>query len=327
MAAAQEAATSGMTHVLTLHPNVLECKESFLSLLSEVVAAPAALCVSSRHLPSWRHALPARVGRAFSGGLFRVQTGQQVSDVAYGLRVYPLDVLRGLKFLSHGRMFERESLVRAAWAGVELRSVPLPTAGAVTECVTRPWGGIVHRCLSVALNVHLTMRSVVPWPHRPLVKDAAPRARMTILHPLRSLRRLISENTSPREIALAAGLGVFLGVLPLPFVHTITIIFAASFFGVNKPAAVAASQICMPPLVPALCIELGFFLRHDTFLTEVSLRTLGYEMWDRLIEWLLGSLIVAPLLAIVVSVLTYGVAILIRQQLAGAQAKTSSFPP
>ena len=53
----------------------------------------------------------------------------------------------------------------------------------------------------------------------------------------------------------------------------------------------------MPPIVPALCIETGYFLRHGSFLTEVSLKTLGYQALDRLLEWLLGALLLAPLLA------------------------------
>jgi uncharacterized protein (DUF2062 family) len=164
------------------------------------------------------------------------------------------------------------------------------------------------------MNIHLTMRSIVPWPHRRWTDNPRPQ-RLTILHPLRSLKRLILENASPRGIALSAALGVLLGTLPLLFVHTVSIIMAANFLRLNKPAAITASQLCMPPLVPALCIEIGYWLRHGHWLTEISLRTLGYEAWDRVLEWALGSILLAPILAGLVGLATYTVACIVRHNL------------
>ena len=64
--------------------------------------------------------------------------------------------------------------------------------------------------------------------------------------------------------------------------------------------ALGTNQLCMPPFVPALCIEVGYYLRHGEFLTEVSLRTLGREALQRFWEWLLGACVVGPLLAVAV---------------------------
>jgi len=68
---------------------------------------------------------------------------------------------------------------------------------------------------------------------------------------------------------------------------------------------VGASQLCMPPIVPALCIEAGYYLRHGKFLTEISLETLGYQGLERLYEWLLGSLLVGPLLGLTTAGIIY----------------------
>jgi uncharacterized protein (DUF2062 family) len=121
---------------------------------------------------------------------------------------------------------------------------------------------------------------------------------------MRSLRTLLRENTSPTQLALAAAVGVFLGTLPLIACHTLVIILTATYFRLNKVAALASSQLCMPPVVPALCIETGYFLRHGRFLTEISLETLGYQALERLYEWLLGSLVLAPLLALLIGGMT-----------------------
>jgi hypothetical protein len=41
-------------------------------------------------------------------------------------------------------------------------------------------------------------------------------------------------------------------------------------------------------------------MRHGRFLTEISLETLGYQALERLYEWLLGALILAPFLAVAI---------------------------
>jgi hypothetical protein len=69
---------------------------------------------------------------------------------------------------------------------------------------------------------------------------------------LLSIKTLLTENITPGQLAMAGALGVFLGSLPLIAVHTIAILFAAGYFRLNKVAALAASQLCMPPIVPAL---------------------------------------------------------------------------
>jgi uncharacterized protein (DUF2062 family) len=137
---------------------------------------------------------------------------------------------------------------------------------------------------------------------------------ISLWHPLRSLRVLLTESTSPRELALAGSLGVFLGTLPLVGFHTLAIIFSAQMCRLNKVAAVGASQLCMPPLVPALCIEAGYFMRHGDLLTQISLQTLGYEAMQRLWEYCIGSVILAPLLAVLIGALIYIVAITIRRR-------------
>jgi uncharacterized protein (DUF2062 family) len=135
--------------------------------------------------------------------------------------------------------------------------------------------------------------------------DKAAGEKISILHPIRSLKKLLRENASAEQLAAAGALGVLLGALPLIACHTIAILFTAGFLRLNKVAALSTSQLCMPPFVPAICIELGYFLRHGKFLTEVSLKTLGYQGLDRCYEWLIGSLLLAPILALFVGGIIY----------------------
>jgi uncharacterized protein (DUF2062 family) len=245
-----------------------------------------------------------------------MQTGIVLDDVRGGIWVYPLNILESLDFSLRPCLFDVQAPVRAAWAGVMIRQValahpdhrPLPN-----DHRRHPWGNVLLRGL---MTIHLTMRAITPLPHRKIISDSKdPRRTISVVHPLRSIKTLLTENTTPWQLGLATAVGVFLGALPLIAVHTVVILLTAGFFRLNKVAALAASQLCMPPIVPALCIEAGYYLRFGSFLTELSLETLGYQAIDRLFEWLLGALLLGPVLAIVAGTVVYLMAIAIRKNI------------
>ena len=109
-------------------------------------------------------------------------------------------------------------------------------------------------------------------------------------------------------LALSAGMGVFIGTLPLVGFWTLTVLITANYFGLSKMTALSSNQLCNHPVVPALCIELGYFFRHGRFLTEFSLNTLGYQGLERIFEWLIGSLVLAPVFGLLTGGLVYIVA-------------------
>jgi len=95
----------------------------------------------------------------------------------------------------------------------------------------------------------------------------------------------------------------------------VAILFCAGYLRLNSIGALAVSQLCMPPVVPALCVEAGYVLRHGRLLTEISMETLGHQALQRLGDYLLGSLVMAPLLALLVAMPLYGLARLVRRGL------------
>ena len=144
--------------------------------------------------------------------------------------------------------------------------------------------------------------------------------RLLLLHPIRLIRRLLAEHASPRSLGAAAALGVVIGSSPLLGVHTLLVYALASRLRLNRLMALGTNQLCMPPVVPALCIEAGYYLRHGAFLTEISMRTLGREALQRFWEWLLGALLVGPALGAVVGGAVWLLAALLQRRGAAAGA-------
>jgi glycosyltransferase involved in cell wall biosynthesis len=299
LTAAKASRRLGMTHMVSIDADGQHNPDDFKRFVPLVKKDPHAIIVGKRDFQTMDVPGLSRFGRHFSNFWLRLQTGQAVRDTQSGFRSYPLAVLERLKLRENGYAFEVEVLVKAAWAGIALREVDISVYYPPGSERISHFHVFRDNLRLSLLNTKLTLRSFVPVPHRRILDRDRSDHKISIWHPIRSLKSLLTENWSPGQLATAGAMGVFLGTLPLIGLHTITILLAAGFFRLNKLAAVGTSQFCMPPLVPALCIETGYFLRHGKFLTEVSLQTLGYQGLERLFEWVIGSVILAPLISVV----------------------------
>ena len=239
----------------------------------------------------------SRFGKTFSNFWVRLECGAELSDTQSGMRLYPVDALLALDFSKSRYDFEIEVLVKCVWAGVEVCSVPVsvhyPPSG---ERVSH-FHKLIDNWRLTLLHTSLVCRRLLPVPHRKIVAVRKKKSPVVVVKkPLQTLKNLCRENASPFWLALAVWMGLFVGALPLIACHTFVIIYLAYRFHLNKVAAVAASQFCMPPLVPALCIEFGHYLQTGQWLTDLSWERWLLEAHYRLWEWFLGSLFVGPLI-------------------------------
>lgn len=245
----------------------------------------------------------SRFGRKFSNFWCRLETGTACGDTQSGFRAYPVRGLNALRFFCRRYNFEIEALVKLLWSGYELREVPVavtyaPPGRRISHF--DPWKDNLRLSL---LHTALVVRRLLPWPFRKLVRR--PRPVSLWRHPKRFFAELLRENADPAGLAMAAGVGTFLAVLPLVGVHMAVILYVCIRFKLNKAMALAIQNLFMPPLSPFLCIELGFFLRHGRFWTDFTMHRCLHELHFRVYEWLLGSLILAPLFALLVGGLTF----------------------
>ncbi|CAG36581.1 DUF2062 domain-containing protein [Desulfotalea psychrophila] len=245
-------------------------------------------------------------GKAFSNFWVRLECGCELADTQSGMRLYPVEEILALDLPHCCYDFEIEVLVKSVWSGLEVRDVPVsvhyPPAD---ERVSHFRKGLDNWRLT-KLHTTLVCRRLLPLPHKQLVEGKAKLEPLEdAKHPLRTLKRICQENSSPFWLAVAVFSGLFLGALPLIACHTLAIIYFCCRLHLNKVAAVAASQFCMPPLIPALCIELGHYMLHGEFIYDLSWQRWLLEIPERVWEWLLGSLVVGPVLGLVGASLVY----------------------
>ncbi|MFH1575104.1 MAG: DUF2062 domain-containing protein, partial [Acidobacteriota bacterium] len=327
----------GFTHVIVFDCDGRDDPSRVVELLARVHEDPWTIAVGRR-----REAAPS--GRFWRGLCLRLACGVDVADVTGGPRVYPVAALTRIECRGKGPEFDDEIIARAIWAGLSLDPVDLdPQVPAPPD--SPPRRSLPDRPGTAVTYARICLRNLNPWPFRRVFQsdpDAVPfslsrpfawwialhrrvtrklgegEERLSLRHPLRSLKILHLERTSPKEISLACMLGVFLGALPLIALHTVAIVFYATRLRLNRAIAFYASNLCapfVPPFVPALDIEVGHFLSHGRFITLADLetrhalfRTLCAEAHLRLLEYLLGSLVVGPILALLTGAVVFVVA-------------------
>lgn len=315
LSGAEKARELKARHIITIDADGQHFGEDLPAFFAAISKDPEAITVGCRKFDETYVPGSSRFGRSFSNFWFRVQTGRKIGDSQSGFRAYPLSVLKAFKWREKRYAFENEILVRAAWSGINVQEIDIKVHYPIKQEHISHFHRLWDNLRLSFLNTRLTIRSMLPWPHNQLDSEGLPPAEpVSIFHPLRSLRLLLKENATPGRLAIAVALGVFVGALPLLGIRAMIILMITGYFRLNKIVALAAGNICTPPFVPALCIEAGYFMRHGTFLTEISFKTLGYQALERFWEWGLGALVVGPFLAVGIGFITYLMATIIRKQ-------------
>ena len=284
--------------------------ERFFPLIGESETRLIVGCrdFNTEHVPA-----SSRFGRAFANFWLKAETGVSVDDCQSGFRAYPVRHLNRLQFKGSRYDFEAEVLAKAAWAGLELVTVPVSVSYPRPEERVSSFKPVLDNFRLTLIHSMLVGRRLLPLPHKRLV-EGKPKLDLSLLrHPGKVVKLLLQENATPEGLAMSAAVGVFLAVLPLLFVHTLVILYVALRLNLNKIVAVNVQHIAMPPFVPALCIETGYYLRHGRWLTDLSFATVFQQFSARLYEWFLGSLLIAPLLAAVTGLVVFTIASMIKK--------------
>ena len=308
--AARFAENNGFSAVLTIDADGQHDPQEAEKLVIEAINGTwPAIIIGARQMDQNEVPGLSRFGMHFSNFWVRLESGRELDDTQSGMRLYPVKQLLELELIRKRYDFEIEVLVKSAWAGLDIRSVPVavhyPPA---TERVSH-FDKLEDNWRLTRLHSYLVFRRLLPLPNRQVVTvEKKEKKRLIVKNPWQTLKNLCLESSSPFWLAVAVWIGIFLGTLPLLACHTIVIIYVCYRFQLNKIAAVAASQFCMPPLVPALCIEIGYFIRKGQFLLDLSWERWLLEIHHRMWDWLLGSLIAGPLLGFLGAAVVYSVA-------------------
>lgn len=214
---------------------------------------PDSLIVGARNMSQSGVPGTSSFGHKFSIFWFRVETGLKIPDVQSGFRLYPLDKIKEIRFYSTKFEFEIEVLVRAAWKGIKILSIPVNVYYAPKEERVTHFRKFRDFTRASVLNTILVFMALF-W-FRPLLLFRDLRKK--------SIKQFIKEyvidsNDSNTKLALSVAVGLFIGVTPIWGWQMMLAFGIAHILKLNKFVTLAAANISLPPLIP-LILFLSYF--------------------------------------------------------------------
>lgn len=241
-------------------------------------------------------------GNKFSNFWFWVETGTRLKDTQSGFRLYPLFAMKDLKLYTNKFEFEIEAIVKAAWQGIEVKNIPIQVHYEMENRVShfRPFKDFTR--ISI-LNTWLVIVTFLYIKPRDLFRKLKKKGFKRFL-----MEDLLGSDDSAEKKALSIALGVFIGFSPIWGFHTLTVIFLALLFKLNKVIAFAFSNVSLPPFIPFILyfsIKLGSWLLGEDFVLSMSEVDPGLELMKYLKSYLVGSLALSVIGALTCGLVSY----------------------
>ena len=274
--------------------------------LKKLDAEKGLLVIGSRNLHQENMPAKNTFANKFSNFWFYVDTGIKAPDTQSGYRLYPLYLMRGMRFYGRKYEFEVEVLVRAAWKGIKIDWIPVniyypPAEERVSHF--RPGPDFFRISVLNTILFHIAVLYIKP---RDFIKHVSKFKNVKEL--LR--RHLYNKEESNMKKALSVGFGVFMGIVPIwGFQMAIALVLAA-IFRLNKALTIIASNISIPPMIPLivfLSYLLGRFWVGKNAVYMMFSRHITLEAWKLNIEqYIYGSVTLAVIAGLVAWGVTYG---------------------
>ena len=245
----------GYLYAITIDSDGQHFAKDLPKFIDKLEAEKNAIIIGARNMDQESVPGKSSFGHKFSNFWFKVETGITAPDTQSGYRLYPLQSLSKIKFLTRKYEFEIEVLVRAAWNGVKIESVPVSVYYAPKEIRVshfRPFKDFTRISILNTVLVLITFLYIKPGNFfRSIFKKETWYSIWYdhLLHP-----------GEPDIIkATSVAFGVFMGIVPIWGFQLVVAIFLAILFKLNKPIVIIAANISIPPMIPVI-IFLSFMM-------------------------------------------------------------------
>ncbi len=280
--------------------------------LEAIEKEPDSLFVGARNMEEAGAPGKSNFGLRFSNFWYWVNTGIKLPDTQSGYRLYPIERLKKINFITRRFEFEIEVLVRAAWRKIPVAAVPVkvyypPEEERVTHF--RPFMDFFR--ISV-LNTVLVLLALLFWRPYLFLSGMTWKKFKALIR-----KELFNPEETNRVKVASVMLGAFMGVAPVWGWQMAIAITLAIAFKLNKVLTLAVSNISIPPMIPIILylsyitggIVLGYGARID-FDRGIDLAFVT----ENLFQYVIGSLIFGVILALVLGLITYIALLIFRKQ-------------
>jgi glycosyltransferase involved in cell wall biosynthesis len=305
-AAFDTANAKGFTHAITLDADGQHYPGDIPAFLEKIAQGPDTLWIGDRVLRNRETGEPPRsaAGRKFGSFWYKFITGLDIRDTQCGFRAYPLQAVANLHCTGDRYEFEQEALVKSAWNGIPVQSVPVHLFYASKAQAVSHFRPVRDFLRIFKVNSKAIMIKIfLPF----LIVDM-PGA--TWAQKIGAMFKYeLSAHATPKRAAASLSLGVFLGLFPIYGFQVATLMALAFILKINKPLAFLGVGISSPPFLPfiiALAVATGRLVVPASWDAAVAHGRYG-ALISGGIQWFFGSIILAFVFAGVCLAISYPV--------------------
>lgn len=289
----------GYRYAITIDSDGQHHADDIPAFLDAVEQRPDSLIIGARNLAAENMPSQNTFANRFSNFWYKVETGQTLADTQSGFRLYPLERLHDVRFITGRYEFEVEVIVRAAWRGVNVENIPIkvyypPAEERVSHF--RPLRDFTRISILNTALVACALLFYYPWRFVRALTWSNIKAFVD--------RHIIHSSDSNAKMAASIGWGVFCGILPIWGYQLVVAGLTAHFMRLNKVVAMVFSNVSIPPMIPFILYgsmvagawTLG--IENVFSLGAVSLETVGRSVG----QYVVGSVVLAALAGAVAAV-------------------------
>ena len=251
--------------------------------------------ISGTRVFSTRLSIKRKSAILVSRSMLKLCTGESLKDPLSGFKVYPMGkYLFGLK--RNGFEYEQELLLEAIWSGypiVEIDLSPMADYSNRDTSALKLIGELFH--IFTLYIWALIVRFIFPFSSLKVEGDGIKEKVTNII------KIELQSHTTPQRGALAIALGVFMGIFPIHGFQVMALMFLATKFKLNRPLAFLGVNISAPPFIPFLIIitlkigSLFIPIEVDNYHLDEIIANGG----TLLFAFIIGSVVLAPILALI----------------------------
>jgi glycosyltransferase involved in cell wall biosynthesis len=239
----KEAAKLGYDYAISIDSDGQHYAYDLPKFLKRVAETPNVLIIGARNMNQENVPGKSSFGNRFSNFWFALETGIKLPDTQSGYRLYPVKELAKSIYFTRKYEFEIEVIVRAAWSGLKVISIPVsvyypPADERVSHF--RPFKDFTRISILNTVLVLITFLWIKPRNFfRGFFKKEAWQNAM------RSL--FVNPQESNHLKAASIGFGVFMGIVPVWGFQLAIGVPLALLFRLNKALFIIAANISIFP--------------------------------------------------------------------------------
>ncbi len=299
------ASKAGFDHAISIDSDGQHFAEDLPAFIEKLEERGPALILGARNMKQEGVPGKSSFGHKFSNFWFWFETGVKAPDTQTGFRLYPLSLMKDMKFYTKKYEFEIEVLVRSSWKGIRIDSVPVKVFYAPKESRIshfRPFKDFSRISVLNTILVIITLSYIIP---RNFLRSLFSRSTY-----IRFADKIVQSNESRIHSSVSLAFGVFMGILPIWGFQMLAAVLLAVLFRLNKLLVIVSANISLPPLIPFIVFlsykmgglllgqAAGDAIHFDSSLTLESIRH-GF------IQYVYGSIVLAILAAVLTGTSSY----------------------